>query len=73
MEALFVGILTIIIGVIVSYCIMHVVDPEYVRRFDHWWSIIGSFFITGFVIHLLCGEYTGINEWYYNNGNACVR
>lgn len=69
-EALFVGVLTVIIGLLVSYCIMYIVNPESAKNFDHWWSIFASFFITGFLIHLLC-EFTGINHWYCVNGIAC--
>ncbi len=58
----FVDLITVIIGVMVTYCIIYTVDPELVKGFDHWWSIVGSFFITRFLIHLLC-EYSGINGW----------
>jgi ABC-type antimicrobial peptide transport system permease subunit len=69
-EALVVGALTVIIGLLVSYGVMYVVDPESAKKFNHWWSIVASFFVTGFIIHLLC-EFSGINHWYCNNGNAC--
>jgi len=69
-EALFVGVVTVIVGLVVSYCTMYLVNPESVKNFDHWWSIVASYFITGFLIHLLC-EFSGINHWYCDNGNAC--
>ena len=28
-------------------------------------------FIIGFITHLVC-EFTGINDWYCKNGNACL-
>lgn len=70
-EALFLGLITVVVGLLISYCTMYVVNPETVKDFDHWKSVIISFFITGFLIHLLC-EYSGINKWYCKYGNACT-
>ena len=40
------------------------------KKYSFWWQVLGSFFVTGVIIHLLC-EGTGINKWYCKNGNAC--
>jgi len=70
-EALIVGVITAVVGLIVSYGVMYIEKPESVKNFDHWWSIVVSFFITGFLIHLLC-EFSGVNRWYCVHGSACL-
>ncbi len=70
-DALCVGIVTAIIGLLVSYCIMYMIDANSVKNFDHWWSICASFFITGFLIEIL-GDITGINKWYCTHSHCSV-
>ena len=65
-EAIIVGVLNIIFGTIVSYLFM----GEKAKTFEHWNSLILSFFITGVLIHLFC-ELVGINKRYCKDGNAC--
>ena len=65
-EILFVGILTTIIGLIISYIMM----GQKSKEFKHWDQVGLSYFITGALIHIIC-EYTKINKWYCRNGNAC--
>ena len=65
-EILVVGILTTIIGLIISYIMM----GESSKNFKHWTRVGLSYFITGALIHIIC-EFTNINKWYCKNGNAC--
>ena len=65
-EVLVVGIMTVIIGLIISYITM----GEKAKKFNHWERVALSFFLTGLIIHLLC-ELTGLNKWYCKNGQAC--
>ncbi len=71
-EALVVGLMVTLIGLVISYISMYVKSPEKTKDFEHWKSIFGSFFISGLLVHLLC-EYVGLNKWYCNNGNACLK
>ena len=59
-EGFFVGIITIIVGIIINYFIKQ----------NNMYFIILNLFITGFVIHIIC-EISGINKYYCKNGNAC--
>jgi hypothetical protein len=34
-----IDIITVIISIIVVYCIMYAIDPEFTRGSDNWWSI----------------------------------
>jgi hypothetical protein len=65
-EIFFVGILTTIIGLIISYIMM----GQKSKGFKHWDQVGLSYFITGALIHMIC-EFTKINKWYCSNGNAC--
>lgn len=65
-EILAVGILTLLIGVAVSYAMM----GRAAKHFDHWPQVATSYFITGALIHMIC-EASGVNKWYCRNGHAC--
>lgn len=65
-EASIVGILNLVIGFIISYISM----GDKAKTFNHWTGVLVSFFITGFIIHLVC-EITGLNKKYCKHGNAC--
>lgn len=69
-EALVVAVATVIVGVAVSYGVMYYKNPESVVGFQHWGGVAVSYFITGFLIHLVA-EYSGVNKWYCSNGVAC--
>lgn len=73
LEALIVGILTAIFGFIISTLIMFFSIKDFSReKYQYWYYILLSYFITGFLFHLIC-EATGINKWYCVNGNACKK
>lgn len=70
-EALVVGIMTAIVGLIISTLLMMPSKDFSFQKYHFWPQVLLSFFITGVVIHLLC-EISGINKWYCKNGNACM-
>lgn len=66
-ELLIVGIMTMIIGTLISYFLM----PSKERNeFKHWNSILFTMFLTGFIVHLSC-EIFGVNKYYCKYGYAC--
>ena len=69
-EALVVGIMTAILGFIISTLFMMLNKDFSFKKYSFWWQVLGSFFVTGVIIHLVC-DGTGINKWYCKNGNAC--
>ena len=71
-EIFFVGIMTMVLGLIISYISMYVKSPEKTREFEHWWSVAISFALTGMLVHIIC-EVSGINKYYCQNGVACKR
>ncbi len=71
-EALVVGLMVTLIGLVISYISMYVKSPEKTKDFEHWWSVAVSFWISGMLVHFIC-EFTGMNKWYCKNGNACVQ
>lgn len=71
-EAIIVGLLVMIIGIIVSYGTMYMQDPVLTKDFKHWWSIAFSFAISGMLVHIIC-EVSGVNRWYCKHGSACKK
>jgi len=66
-EALSVGILTIVVGILLHLLIMNLYGNHDLNNL----LIYGlHLLVIGILVHLLC-EYTGINKWYCNNGSAC--
>jgi hypothetical protein len=70
LEALLVGLLTSVVGFIISTLLMFTNTNFNLKNYRFWPSVVLSYFITGFIIHLLC-ELTKLNKWYCMNGNAC--
>lgn len=73
-EAVTVGIMTIIVGYISYYIINEIYPinflPEVCKEWNKNNTMEKSLFLTGFLLHLLC-EFTGLNKWYCKNGNSC--
>ena len=73
-EALFVGIITIIIGHLSRYLLNKFYNvEEKVSIYDDWnknYIMEQKLFITGFLTRVIC-QISGINQWYCKNGIAC--
>lgn len=70
-EALFVGLITGIFGLIISTLFMLPSKKFSWKKYTFWPNVTMSFFVTGFLLHILF-EYFGANRWYCKNGNACM-
>lgn len=72
-EAVSVGILTVLVGSLVGFILGKTVSTNLPRLCKEWNKnhiMEMSLFLTGVAVHLLC-EITGINKWYCKNGVAC--
>lgn len=70
-EILAVGILTAILGFVISTILMYIFSNKFsIKKYNFWWQVMISYFITGCLIHIIC-EYSGVNKWYCRNGVAC--
>jgi hypothetical protein len=75
LEAIFVGVATVIVGSIVGLCVGMLLGtdlPSVCKNWNKKHAMEISLFLTGFLLHLLF-EITGGNNWYCKNGNACLR
>jgi len=71
-EAFVVGIMILVVGSIVGYCIgkLYSVDlPKECKSWNKNHIMELSLFSTGFILHLVC-EFTGINKYYIKNSYA---
>ena len=74
-EAVAVGVMTIIFGNIAGFLIgpLFKVDlPKVCSTWNKFYTMEITLFVTGVLIHFFC-EYTVINKWYCKNGFACMR
>lgn len=69
-EAIMVGIMTLVLGTIISVLFMYTSKDFSIKKIDFWPSLLASNFMLGFLLHIIC-EWTGINKWYCKNGSAC--
>jgi len=67
MEALTVGIFTVILGLILYNIIKKIQEPYDLNNTS---THVLYLFVVGVMAHLVC-ELTGINKWYCTGGNAC--
>ena len=66
-EIIAVGVLTAILGFIISTLLMYTFTDNFTfKKYKFWWQVILSLFLTGCLIHVIC-EYSGINKWYCKN------
>ena len=74
-EAFVVGVMTVCIGSLVGFVIGKAFSnnlPKICKEWNKNHIMEICLFLTGFLIHLLC-EFSGINKWYCQNGNACKK
>ncbi len=69
-EALFVGIVTAIIGFIIGTALMFTNKNFTLKKYHFWGRVLFSYFIVGVILHLSF-EAVGVNKWYCKNGVAC--
>ena len=72
-EALVVGVITVIIGLIVGAFVapgLSVKLPDVCESWNEKHVMEISLFLTGFLAHIFF-EFTGANKWYCRNGVAC--
>lgn len=69
-EALVVALSAGILGLIISTLMMYTNKDFSIREYHFWPQVFLSFFLTGFLLHLIY-EAIGANRWYCTNGNAC--
>jgi hypothetical protein len=61
-EALSVGLTTALVGLFISTVFMFVFSKKFtLKKYKFWPQIFFSYFVTGFVIHLIY-EWTGMNK-----------
>lgn len=71
-EAIMVGLITLVVGVLVSLSFKLLPQPKDPKNWNQYHYMEMSLFITGVLIHLGC-EVTGLNAYYCRKGSACVR
>ena len=76
-EALVVGIVTVIVGSIVGFLVASLYPfkvelPKQCKNYNKYFIMEICLFFTGFFAHLLF-ELVGGNKWYCKNGVACKK
>lgn len=72
LEAIMVGIITLVVGLIVSSVFVLLPRPKDPKNWNQYHYMEMSLFFTGLLIHLGC-EVTGLNRYYCQKGSACTR
>jgi hypothetical protein len=71
LEALIVGLVTAVVGFIISTSLMYARNSDFSLEKYHFWPwVLLGYFLTGVIIHILF-EITGGNSWYCKHGSAC--
>ena len=74
-EALVVGIATVVVGSVVGFGVGKVLGSDMPKVCENWnkkYAMEISLFLTGSLLHLLF-EFLGGNKWYCKNGIACLK
>lgn len=72
-EAIFVGIITVILGYVAGYIVNQLEKketPDLCKNWNENYVMEKSLFLTGFLVHVFC-ELTTVNKWYCKHGLAC--
>lgn len=67
-EALMVGVGLTVVGLLLHFIGMYFKHHD----MNDTTILAVHFFVAGVLVHLLC-EYFGVNKWYCENGNACLK
>jgi len=61
-EALVVGVITAVVGLVISTAMMYATQKGFsLRSYTFWWQVALAMFLTGALIHVVL-ELTGINR-----------
>ncbi len=71
-EALVVGIISAIVGLIISTALMYTDKNFKLSKYHFWPQVAFAYFITGVILHLGF-EAFGANKWYCKHGTACSK
>ena len=74
LEAVFVGIVTVVFGSLVSHVAGAMVAdavPPICKNWNKYFVMEITLFVTGVLIHLTL-ETMQVNKWYCTHGNACA-
>ena len=71
-EALVVGIATVVIGTLVSLMYSAIVPKIEGKKWNKYFAMETVLFLTGVMAHFLF-EMIGANKWYCKNGYACKK
>lgn len=71
-EALFIGVITALVGLAISTLLMYTRPGFSLKQYKFWPLVLLSFFVTGFVMHIGF-ELIKLNKWYCHKGYACSK
>lgn len=67
-----IGIIGMVIGLVITYFAMLIVEKDKTKDFKHWLAVGISLFIT-FVLSHIFFQITGLNTLYCKKGYACIK
>ncbi len=71
-EALSVGLITAVVGSIISLLFMFLFSKDFkIAKYSFWPQVFVSYFVTGLVIHLIL-EWTGVNKKFCCGRYTCT-